>query len=201
MASNYDQRRPSGTVSLSPDVSDDDNDIKMPASVSRGVDVDGNAALHDRSHQRFDGNEETQIIPSTSSTNRTHDDRGHASASSSSRSKKKTLSSPAGSGARKRKFRRRRSEMTAEELAEADRERRRANVNSATASRKRQKAELETLRIQANQLQVANFAVMRENIRPWNSTSATTMPLSTVPARLLLIRLRSTLPEGVHCIT
>ena len=53
--------------------------------------------------------------------------------------------------------------MTAEELAEADRERRRANVNSATASRKRQKAELETLRIQANQLQVANFAVIREN--------------------------------------
>ena len=53
--------------------------------------------------------------------------------------------------------------MTAEELAEADRERRRANINSATASRKRQKAELEALRIQASQLQAANFAVMREN--------------------------------------
>ena len=53
--------------------------------------------------------------------------------------------------------------MTAEERAEADRERRRANVNSATASRKRQKAELEALRIQANQLQAANFAFMREN--------------------------------------
>ena len=50
-----------------------------------------------------------------------------------------------------------------EELAEADRERRRANINSATASRKRQKAELEALRIQASQLQAANFAVMREN--------------------------------------
>ena len=164
MASNNHQRRPSGTVSLSPDVSDDDIDIKMPASASRNVDVKENAALHDRSHQRFDGNKETQIIPSTSSTNRTHDDRGHASASSSSRSKKKTLSSPAGSGARKRKqHRRRRSEMTAVELAEADRERRRANINSATASRKRQKAELEALRIQASQLQAANFAVMREN--------------------------------------
>lgn len=53
--------------------------------------------------------------------------------------------------------------MTAEEQAEADRERRRANVNSAMASRKRQKAELEALRIQAGQLQAANFAVMREN--------------------------------------
>ena len=163
MASNNDRRRPSGTVSLSPDVSDDDNDIKMPPSVSRGVDVDENAALRDRSHQRGDGNEETQIIPSNSSTTRTHDDRGHAAASSPSRSKKKALSSPAGSNARKRKFRRRRSEMTAEERAEADRERRRANVNSATASRKRQKAELEALRIQANQLQAANFAFMREN--------------------------------------
>ena len=53
--------------------------------------------------------------------------------------------------------------MTAEERAEADRERRRANVNSVTASRKRQKAELEALRIQAGQLQAANFAVMQEN--------------------------------------
>ena len=53
--------------------------------------------------------------------------------------------------------------MTAEEQAEADRERRRANVNSATGSRERQKAELEALRIQAGQLQVANFAVMQEN--------------------------------------
>ena len=138
MASNNDQRRPSGTVSLSPDVSDDDNDIKMPASVSRSFDVEENAALHDRSHQRDDGNEETQIIPSG--------DRGHTAASPSRGKKKKILSSPAGSGARKRsKYRRRRSEMTVEERAEADRERRKANVNSATASRKRQKAELEAV--------------------------------------------------------
>ncbi len=165
MASNNNQRRPSGTVSLSPEVSDDDNDIKLPASVSRGVAVEENATLHDRSHQRGDGNEETQVIPSTSSTTRTHGDRGHVAAASSSTSrKKKKLSSPAGSGARKRsKYRRRRSEMTAEERAEADRERRRANVHSATASRKRQKAELEALRRQAGQLQAANFAVMREN--------------------------------------